>query len=190
MDGERFDTMTRGLAGGTSRRGVLGGMLAGGVALLTGASAAAAKRKHRRDKNDGDSSDASAELPGTLVGGIWAETIDVCHFNPDSGEYKVIAVPVVTVAENLDQGDVVYIDCCVDEECGALPCYTPTGCIEGACAYDVTPGAPCALEDGTTGSCSDKAVCVSAAAAPISTGDTAAPALESEAIPAEAPVAG
>jgi hypothetical protein len=100
--------------------------------------------------------------PGTLAGGIWDETIEICHFNAETGAYEVIPVPTPTVPEYLNAGDTLYIDCCITAECGALPCLTPSACIEGACAYDPVPGASCALEDGTTGVCDDDGDCVMA----------------------------
>jgi hypothetical protein len=165
MDGTQLDRIARGIALETSRRGLLGGLLGGTLAVLFGTPALAVKRRKRRGRRDGsggtDGSETETMLPpGTLTGGVWEETLDICHFNAEKGRYEVIAVSTVSVPDYLNQGDTLFIDCCTDAECGVLPCLTPTGCIEGACAYDTVQGAPCALGDGTTGVCDADAVCV------------------------------
>ncbi|MCC7021756.1 MAG: hypothetical protein IT338_02960 [Thermomicrobiales bacterium] len=163
MDGKQFDRIARDLTRETSRRTALGGLLGGTLALVMGGnSVSAIRRRKRRGRKgrDGVETTESALPPGTLSGGVWDETLQICHFDPESGKVKVIAVSTPSVPQYLNAGDTLFIDCCVDEECGALPCLTPTGCIQGACAYDTTEGAACALEDGTTGYCSSDATCV------------------------------
>jgi hypothetical protein len=164
MDGKQFDRIARDLTRETSRRTALGGLLGGALALALGGNAASAiKRRRRRGRrgNDGVETTESALPPGTLAGGVWDETLQICHFDPESGKVKVIAVSTPSVPQYLNAGDTLFIDCCVDDECVALPCLTPTGCIQGACAYDKTEGAACALTDGTTGYCNSDAKCVS-----------------------------
>ena len=105
----------------------------------------AAKLQVRRRKRKARGSDSSAEdtdqtvklPPGTLSGGIWDETIDICHYNAETGGYDVTSVSTVLVPNYLNAGDTLYIDCCTDAECGPLPCLAPTNCVQGACAYDV-----------------------------------------------------
>jgi hypothetical protein len=161
MDGKQFDLIARGLAGAVPRRRLLSGLLGATVATLGGSSVSAVNRRKRKghDGKDGDETETSLP-PGALTGGIWDETIDMCHFDPEAGAYKVVAVPTTSVPDYISQGDNVYIDCCDSAECGALPCMSPSGCIEGACMYDPVPGEACALEDGTTGSCDDDGACV------------------------------
>lgn len=52
MDAERFDRMATEMAGGASRRALVGGMLAGAAALIAGAGPGTAKRKRRRCKGN------------------------------------------------------------------------------------------------------------------------------------------
>lgn len=162
MDGKQFDAIARGLTDAAPRRRLLGGLLGAALAAWSGAPAFAAKRRKRkgRDGKDGDETAESDLPPGALTGGLWDETIDMCHFDPEAGAYTVLAVPTTSVPDHLAQGDTLYIDCCETAECGALPCFTPSGCIEGACMYDPVPGQACALSDGTTGVCNDDGECV------------------------------
>ena len=53
MDEQRFDTMARGLARLSSRRGVLGGVLGAALTLVAGSSAIAARGKIRRARRGG-----------------------------------------------------------------------------------------------------------------------------------------
>jgi hypothetical protein len=157
---------------------MLGALLAGGVALLTAETTEAARRRKRkaRDKTAStDDTDQTIQLPpGALAGGIWDETIDICHYNAETGGYDITAVSTVLVPNYLNAGDTLYIDCCTDAECGPLPCLAPTNCVQGACAYDVVEGAACALSDGSTGYCNSDAECVAPSYAPITTGTDSA----------------
>lgn len=154
------------MGSGTSRRGLLG-IVAGGllVALERPSTEAARRRKRRKRAEDAGAADTGVEElpvpPGALTGGIWEETMEICHFDAETGKYTRMAVATTTLPNYLNSGDTLYIDCCVDTECGYLPCYIPTGCIQGACAYDADVGAPCALGDGSTGVCNSDAKCVS-----------------------------
>jgi hypothetical protein len=166
MDGKQLDTIARGMARDIPRRGLLGGMLGGALAIVTGRAAAEARRRDRRRRrsDSGEAESGVEELPippGALTGGIWDETMEICHFDPSTGEYSRILVPTTTIPQYLNQGDTLYIDCCVFADCSALPCFAPTSCVEGACAYDPVPGDPCALVDGTTGVCDSEGLCIS-----------------------------
>jgi hypothetical protein len=161
MDGRQFDVIARGIAGPTPRRRLLGGTLVGALAALSGGAVFAAKDRKKKGGNKNSDQSETDLPPGTLSGGIWDKTMQICHFDPDAGAYKVIAVPMTTVSDYFNQGDTPYVDCCDSSECGILPCLSPTGCIEGACMYDPVPDEACALEDGTTGVCDKDGVCVS-----------------------------
>ncbi len=160
MDGKQLDSIARALARQTPRRTLFGGIIGGAFALFAGVTAAPAKRRSQRTRRDGRDGEESI-APGTQVGGIWDSTIDICHFNAETGGYEVMAVSTPTLPDYLNQGDTLFIDCCVSADCKARPCMIPSGCIEGACMYDPAEGAPCDLGDGTTGVCDADAMCVS-----------------------------
>lgn len=176
MDHARFDELARGLGKPAGRRQMIGVFLAGGVAMLAAESTDAArrrKRKSRENNADTDSPDQPVELPpGTLAGGIWDETIEICHYNAETGRFDVTAVSTVLVPNYLNAGDTLFIDCCTDADCGPLPCLAPTNCVQGACAYDVVEGAPCALSNGSTGYCNSDAECVAPTYAPVTSTGT------------------
>ena len=102
---------------------------------------------------------------GVLVGGVWEETLEMCHYDPETGGYRIVPVSTVVVPEHLSRGDTLYIDCCVFTDCTSTDCLTATGCVSGACAFDVALNAPCHLGNGVSGICRSDAVCV-----PVSSG--------------------
>ena len=170
MDEKRFDTLARSLARLASRRRMLGGLLGGALALLAGSPTLANRGKIRRARRGGhgqeETATASDVLPeGVLVGGVWEETLEMCHYDPETGGYRIVPVSTVTVPERLARGDTLYIDCCVFSDCSSTDCLTATSCISGACAFDVAINAPCHLGNGVYGICRSDAVCV-----PTSTG--------------------
>jgi hypothetical protein len=171
MDETRFDTIARGLArlpasaSAGSRRRVLGGLLGGTLTVLTGSSALAQRGKIRRAKRGGRGQDETAAatdvLPdGVLVGGVWEETLEMCHYDAETGGYRIVPVSTIAVPERLSRGDTLYIDCCVSTECTSTECWTAKGCVSGACSYDVALNAPCHLGNGVYGICRSDAVCV------------------------------
>ena len=164
MDRTRFDSLARGLAHNdrASRRRLLGGAVGAAFTMLPLATTLAAKgsAKDKARRRHGGSGDANPDLPGTQAGGVWEEKMQICHFGAGSGDYSIETVSAPALPDYLAQGDNLYIDCCVDADCVALPCLSPTGCIEGACAYDTLEGASCALEDGTLGTCSHDGTCI------------------------------
>jgi hypothetical protein len=169
MDAGRFDAVTRNLAIGTSRRRALGLVLGGVFAAGIASTAKAQNRRRRRGRRgDGEAEPVDETLvpPGTLAGGIWEETIEVCSFDTETGEYKIVAISPTEVPDHLGSGGTIYLDCCVDTDCPPRVCLTASGCIEGACAYDNTEGAPCVAGDGTSGVCGDDGTCVSTGVAP------------------------
>jgi hypothetical protein len=165
MDEKRFDTMARGMARHTSRRGVLGGVFGAALTLVGGSSAMAIRGRLRRANRGGRGQDetatASDYLPeGVLAGGVWEETIEMCHYDPETGGYRIVPVSTIAVPEQLQRGDTLYIDCCVSTECTSTDCWTATGCVSGACSFDVALNAPCNLGNGVYGICRSDAVCV------------------------------
>jgi hypothetical protein len=170
MAEHRFDTIARSLAQHSSRRRVLGGVLGSTLAVLTGSSISANRGKLRRARRgphgQEETTTTSDVLPeGVLVGGVWEETLEMCHYDPATGGYDIVPVSTVVVPERLSQGDTLYIDCCVFTDCASTDCLTATGCVSGACAFDVALNAPCNLDNGVSGICRSDAVCV-----PVSSG--------------------
>src|SRR5829696_2202677 len=162
---KRFDTIARGLARIASRRRVVGGVLGGTLTLFTGPSAIANRGKLRRAHRGGQGQDetaaASDVLPeGVLAGGVWEETLEMCHFDPETGGYRIVPVSTIAVPEQLALGNTLYIDCCVPTDCTSTECLTAKGCASGACSFDVVLNAPCTLENGGQGICRSDAVCV------------------------------
>jgi hypothetical protein len=162
MDGTRFDSAARGLARARSRRAVLGGLL-GAIAATSASSTLAVKNRKRKGKGQGGdgSEDEDVLALGTLAGGVWEASMEICHFNAETGGFERMLVSAPELPNYLNAGDTLYIDCCVDGDCQWQPCATPTGCIEGACMYEITAGVECALSDGLTGVCGKDGTCQS-----------------------------
>jgi hypothetical protein len=165
MEDTHFDTVARSLARASSRRRALGGVIGATFAMLTGSSALANRGRFRRGRRDGPGQDETASaadvLPdGVLAGGVWEETLDMCHFDPETGGYRIVPVSTVAVPERLSRGDTLYIDCCVSTECTSTECLTAKGCVSGACSFDVALNAPCTLGNGAQGICRSDAACV------------------------------
>jgi hypothetical protein len=162
---KRFDTIARGLARIASRRRVVGGVLGGTLTLLTGPTGIAnrgkLRRAHRGGQGQAETDTATDVLPeGVLAGGVWEETLQMCHYDPETGGYHIVPVSTVAVPEQLARGDTLYIDCCVSTDCFSTDCLTAKGCVSGACAYEPALNAPCKLENGAYGICRSDAVCV------------------------------
>jgi hypothetical protein len=165
VDEKRFDTIVRSLVRLSSRRRVLGAGLGAAVSLLAGPSVMANRGKIRRANRGGRGQDetatASDYLPeGVLVGGVFAETIEMCHYDAETGGYRIVPVSTVAVPEQLARGDTLYIDCCVFTDCTSTDCMTAKDCVSGACAFDIATNAPCNLGNGVYGICRSDAVCV------------------------------
>jgi len=167
MDETRFDAMARSMARGSarSRRSALGGLLGATLAVVTGSSALASRGRVRRGRRGAHGQDETASasdvLPaGVLTGGVWEETLDMCHFDAETGGYRIVPVSTVAVPEQLARGDTLYIDCCVSTECSSTECLTATGCVSGACSFDVAVNASCTLETEAIGICRGDGVCV------------------------------
>jgi hypothetical protein len=165
MDGTRFDAVARGMARAASRRAVVVGVI-GAMAATSASSTLAVKPRKRKGKHQGEGESIAEDdilAEGALTGGVWEATMEICHFNAESGGVDRILVSAPELPTYLNAGDTLYIDCCVDADCQWQPCATPTGCIEGACMYEITAGAPCALSDGLTGVCGKEGTCQSTA---------------------------
>jgi hypothetical protein len=165
MDETRFDTLARNLVRLSSRRRVLGGVLGTALTLLTGSSVVANRGKVRRgrrgSREQAETAATTDVLPeGILAGGVFEETLEMCHFDPETGGYRIVPVSTVAVPEQLARGDTLYIDCCVDTDCTSTECLTATGCVSGACSFDVALNAQCTLETGALGICRSDGVCV------------------------------
>jgi hypothetical protein len=171
MEDTRFDTVARSLARAStratarSRRRIVGGVLGAALAVLTGSSALANRGRFRRGRRGGRGQDETASasdvLPdGVLAGGVWEETIEMCHYDPETGGYRIVLVSAVAVPEQLTRGDTLYIDCCAPTDCTSTECLTTKGCVSGACSFDVALNAPCTLGNGAQGICRSDAACV------------------------------
>lgn len=100
MDDTRFDQLTRSMAAGTTRRRVLGGVvaaIAGGMALT--ADGANARKRAKAQKN-----------------GKGQDKVEICH-KPGTPDEKTIRVAEPAVKAHLKHGDTL----------GACPCANPCG---------------------------------------------------------------
>ena len=122
MDGQRFDHLTRALAGGTSRRTVIRGMGAG-LAAAVGLRASRAKA-------------GQVKKP-------------LCHFTGSATTpWTVIEVAEPAWQTHYSHGDHDYIDCCDDTACNA-PQTCGGGGVEGQCgAACAANGSTCATNGG------------------------------------------
>jgi hypothetical protein len=148
MDDRRFDAITRGLTRQTSRRRAVSGVLAGTMALLTGATGLEAK-------------------PGGGKGPSKSKKA-VCHFsNGKGGKYKKLTLggPGADshVANHANDG--YFGDCCPGDTCTAQG-----QCFTAACSKDATTntfsclstpkeaGAGCTI-DTVEGQCDGAGLC-------------------------------
>ena len=165
MNEKSFDAVARSLARLSSRRHVLGGVVGTALTLLAGSSAMANRGKNRRAGRAGRGQDetvtASDVLPeGVLVGGVWEETLEMCHYDPQTGGYRIVPVSTIAVPEQLARGNTLYINCCVSTDCTSTECLTSTGCVSGACSFEVALNASCHLGTNEYGICRSDGVCV------------------------------
>jgi hypothetical protein len=156
MDQERFDQLARGLASGTTRRGMVRqftGAALGGILVAVGISEAGAKKqKHGHGK--GKASSAGKDK------------VAVCHYDADAQTYVLINVS----QSGWDNGhskhkkDFQQADkngCCLDSDCAKLTdeCSKGTCVVNeqrvGACKAAPTPGAVC----GTSNLCVSRRTC-------------------------------
>jgi hypothetical protein len=84
----------------------------------------------------------------------------MCHYDPETGGYRVVPVSTIAVSEQLSRGNTLYIDCCVSTDCTSTECLTAKGCVSGACSFAVALNASCYLGPDQLGICRSDAVCV------------------------------
>jgi hypothetical protein len=145
VDGERFDALLREIANPTSRRRIVGGVLGGVAALVSGTAVIKAKKG------------------GNGNGGGQAKKTTICHFsNGHGGKYKVLKLSASGAQNHLAKHteDTPFVDCCPGDECPeAAECFTAS-CVEGECT--TTPDAvntPCVTDTGAPGVCDGTGIC-------------------------------
>ena len=163
MEDTRFDTVARSLvqasASARSRRRALGGVLGATLAVLTGSYALADRPRNRRGRRGGhgqeETAAASDVLPeGVLAGGVWEETLEMCHFDPETGGYRIVPVSTIAVPEQLALGNTLYIDCCAPTDCISTECLTAKGCASGACSCPTRAArSPCSPDSFSVSLC-------------------------------------
>jgi hypothetical protein len=171
MDGERFDTIAKGLATGSSRRRLIGGLIGGAAAALAGTTTLAAKRK----KGKGRKAKVRAQSGGEGKG---QEKVTLCHWDEDTQRYERITVGAPGADAHLrqhtdeDHPDFKFTDefkCCNASTCEAAagPCRELRACDEeGHCEYtNIKQGEPCPIGD-------DDGMCINGECRLLSTGNT------------------
>jgi hypothetical protein len=169
MDGERFDTIAKGLATGSSRRRVIGGVLGSAVALLAGGTTLAAKgKKGKKAKSRKAKVRAQSENQGK--GQV---KVTLCHWDEDANVFEKITVG--GPADDGDHGhdgheaDKPFGNCCNDfgsggdAACGEnLPfCNAQGNCVECLGDGDCTDTVAC----NSVGACNAVGKCEYTAAA-------------------------
>lgn len=152
MEGMTFDRITKRLGGDASRRRVLGGLIGGAAAVLTGGLALEAKAKNNgKGKANGRRKNGGSGQGGGQAGG--AEKVQICHRNNGRKGYNLITVGAPAAAAHERHGDEV----CAQQACAAV-----TGCDEdGACVYeDAAAGTECVTGDNLPGTCDNGGNCV------------------------------
>jgi hypothetical protein len=166
MDGERFDTIAKGLATGSSRRRLIGGLIGGGAAaVLAGTTTLAAKGKRGKK--------AKSRKAKVRAQGADQEKVTLCHWDEDAQRYERITVGAPGAEAHERQHDKDFIfeegdECCNASECeaNAGPCREVSACNEGTCAYtNINQGAPCPVGD-------DDGMCIDGECRLLSTGNT------------------
>jgi hypothetical protein len=161
MDGERFDTIAKGLATGSSRRRVIGGVLGSTVALLAGRTTLAAKgKKGKKAKSRKAKVRAQSENQGK-----GQEKVTLCHWDEDTQRYEVktVGAPGADAHFRKHKKDREYIDCCTDfggSGDAACPedrpiCNGDGKCVECLEDEDCTETDEC----NSVGTCNDQAAC-------------------------------
>ena len=158
MENTTFDQFVSRFHTGASRRGILGGMAGAVIAGLTGAAeeADAKKTAHKRRRRPGSDSNGSAK-----------DFVTICHITSGSQGAKQLQVARRALRSHLAHGDFQHVDCCVNADCDAGPCFSAQ-CVSGKCSVTQLPqGTPCDLEGlvGGNGGCTATGMCVPAATA-------------------------
>jgi hypothetical protein len=113
MEGNTFDTITRTLAAGLTRRRMLGGLIGTTAAVLAGAATLEAKPMGKaKGKNKTNGNGGNGRGAGT-------EKVQICHRNNGRKGFKLITVGSPAAAAHERHGDTV---------CEPTVCQTVTGC--------------------------------------------------------------
>src|SRR5215218_10827927 len=138
MDDNQFDRFTQRLTTGGSRRRMLGGILVGAAALLTGAAGLEAKP---------DNSKARGKTK-----------TQICHYQGvrDDGfpKYKVLSLAGPAAEKHLDvhELDTPYLDCCPGDECPEAAECSTAACAGGKCTTTAdAEGVSCVTPTGAPG---------------------------------------
>jgi hypothetical protein len=166
MDGERFDTIAKGLVTGSSRRRMIGGVLGGAAALLAGGTTLAAKGKKGKKAK-------SRKAKVRAQGSQGQEQVTLCHWDEDTQRYERISVGAPGAEAHLRQHEEDFRfeeddECCNASECeaNAGPCREVSACNEGTCGYtNINQGKPCPVGD-------DDGMCIAGECLLLSTGNT------------------
>jgi hypothetical protein len=170
MDGERFDTIAKGLAAGGSRRRLIGGLIGGAAAaVLAGTTTLAAKGKQAK-KAKGRKAKVRAQGDAQRKG---QEKVTLCHWDEETQRYERITVGAPGADAHLHQHDEDFLfeagdECCNASECAANagPCREVSSCNEGQCEYtNINQGASCPIGD-------DDGMCIAGECRLLSTGNT------------------
>lgn len=159
MDGERFDTIAKGLATGSSRRRLIGGLIGGAAAALAGTTTLAAKRK----KGKGRKAKVRAQSGGEGKG---QDKRSVCHWDEDAQAYTLVTVGSPGADAHIHQHDEDFeffpgeSECCnasdcEPRECNDVVCGTE-GDNAGKCVYTLADWGESCAADGVA----DTGVCV------------------------------
>ncbi len=146
MDSARFDEITRNLTAGASRRQLVGGLLGGAAAMLTGAAVLEAKK--------GGNGKGKAKGRGKGKGnGNGTTKVQFCHRNKKGQGFNLITVGSSAAKAHANKHG--------DEQCSPPLCQKAIGCsATGACEYGpVTAGTAC-VENAIAGTCNAEGVCI------------------------------
>lgn len=163
MDGRHFDTLTRGLLAGASRRAAFGGLLGGALALLTGASVLEARKGGKgkgkgkgkgRGKGKGKNRNNNKRNGKGKGKGKGRTKVTFCHRDGNDG-FNLITVGGPAAKAHRKHDDVLC------GEPGVCQTGTATGCDEeGACTFDLAEDGTACEIDGVAGTCDAEGACV------------------------------
>ena len=160
MDEKRLDTMARNLArlrhGAACSAGARHRIGLDGWTICHRRPARSPGRRTAMQEETGDNRRAAGRSP---AGGVWEETIEMCHYD-GNGMAASPASARLPFRSTEPGRHATYIDCCVSTDCTSTDCLTATGCVSGACAFDIPTNAPCNLGNGVYGICRSDGVCV------------------------------
>jgi hypothetical protein len=137
MESERFDSLSRVLGTGASRRGALG-LLAGLAGL--GLGEAGARKRTRRGTVRTQKAGGEQLTPERARK---AAKVALCHYDEAAGTYATIVVgaPAAEAHFGHHPNDTPYVNCCVDDDCPA-----GEACDAGTCRASTCAAATCGDE--------------------------------------------